>query len=66
MKYDNPTTLRIRDFLLKQGLTIEGTYGLMANLYTESGFRSNNAQNSYITKMGANDEIYTARVDSGE
>ena len=66
MKYDKPTALRIRDFLLKQGLTVEGTYGLMANLYTESRFRSNNAQNSYMTKMGITDEIYTARVDSGE
>ena len=66
MKYDKPTALRIRDFLLKQGLTVEGTYGLMANLYTESGFRSNNAQNSYMTKMGITDEIYTARVDSCE
>ena len=66
MKYDKSTALRIRDFLLKQGLTVEGTYGLMANLYTESGFRSNNAQNSYMTKMGITDEIYTSRVDSGE
>ena len=66
MKYDKPTALRIRDFLLKQGLTVEGAYGLMANLYTESGFRSNNAQNSYMTKMGITDEIYTSRIDSGE
>lgn len=66
MKYDKPTALRIRDFLIKQGLTVEGTYGMMGNIYSESGFRSNNAQNSYMTKMGMTDEIYTEKVDSGE
>ena len=66
MKYNKPTAIRIRDFLLRQGLTIEGVYGLMANIYTESGFVSNNAQNSYMSKMGMTDEIYTAKVDSGE
>lgn len=66
MNYDRETAIRTRDFLLSNGLTIEGAYGLMANLYAESGFRSNNAQNSYMTKMGMTDEIYTAKVDSGE
>lgn len=66
MKYDKPTALRIRDFLIKQGLTIEGAYGMMANIYSESGFRSNNAQNSCMTRLGMTDEIYTAKVDSGE
>ena len=66
MKYDKPTALRIRDFLIKQGLTIEGAYGMMANIYSESGFRSNNAQNSCMTRLCMTDEIYTAKVDSGE
>ena len=66
MKYDKPTALRIRDFLIKQGLTVEGAYGMMANIYSESGFRSNNAQNSCMTRLGMTDEIYTAKVDSGE
>ena len=64
--YDKNTALRIRDFLLKQGMTVEGTYGMMANIYSESGFRSNNAQNSYMTKMGMTDESYTVQVDNGQ
>lgn len=66
MTYDKATAIRIRDYLLSQGLTLEGTYGMMANIYTESGFRSNNAQNSYMNKMGMTDEEYTSKVDSGE
>ena len=66
MKYDKPTALRIRDFLMRQGLTIEGVYGLMANIYCESGFRANNAQNSCMTRLGMTDETYTAKVNSGE
>lgn len=66
MKYDKSTALRIRDFLIKQGLTVEGAYGMMANIYSESGFRSNNAQNSCMTRLGMTDEIYTAKVDSRE
>lgn len=66
MAYDKNTALRIRDFLLKQGMTIEGAYGMMANIYSESGFRSNNAQNSYMTKMGMTDESYTTQVDNGQ
>ena len=66
MKYDKPTALRIRNFLIKNGLTIEGVYGMMANIYCESGFRANNAQNSCMTRLGMTDEIYTAKVDSGE
>ena len=66
MKYDKPTALRIRNFLIKQGLTIEGAYGMMANIYCESGFRANNAQNSCMTRLGMTDEIYASKVDSGE
>lgn len=66
MAYDKNTALRIRDFLIAQGLTIEGAYGMMANLYSESGFRANNAQNSCMTRLGMTDEIYTAKVDNNE
>lgn len=66
MAYDKPTAIRIRDFLIKQGMTLEGAYGMLANIYSESGFRSNNAQNSYMTKMGMTDESYTAQVDNGQ
>lgn len=66
LNYDKNVAIRIRDFLLSQGLTLEGTYGMMANIYTESGFRSNNAQNSCMTKLGMTDEAYTVQVDNGQ
>lgn len=66
LNYDKNAAIRIRDFLLSQGLTLEGTYGMMANIYTESGFRSNNAQNSCMTKLGMTDETYTVQVDNGQ
>ncbi len=66
MSYDKNTALRIKAFLLSKGLTLAGAYGMMANIYSESGFRSNNAQNSCMAKLGMTDEIYTARVDNRE
>lgn len=66
LNYNKETVIRIRDFLLKQGMTLEGAYGMLANLYVESGFRSNNAQNSCVKKLGWTDEEYTAKVDNGE
>ena len=42
-----------------------GVCGLMGNIRAESNFVSNNAQNSYMTKMGMTDATYTAQVDSG-
>lgn len=66
MNYDKPTAKRLRNFFLDKGLTLEGTYGLLANIYAESSFKSNNAQNSYMTKMGMTDETYTTKVDNGE
>ena len=66
MTYEKETALRIKAWLLEQGLTEEGALGLMANLYVESGFRANNLQNSYVKKLGLSDEEYTARVDNGQ
>ena len=42
-----------------------GVAGLMGNLYTESALRFNNLQQSYETKLGYNDNTYTAAVDNG-
>lgn len=42
-----------------------GVCGLMGNIRAESNFASNNAQNSYMTKMGMTDATYTAQVDNG-
>lgn len=66
MTYEKQTALRIKAWLQGQGMTEEGALGLMANLYVESGFRSNNLQNSYVKKLGLSDEEYTAQVDSGQ
>lgn len=66
MSYDRDTAIRVKNFLLNAGLTLNGAYGLMANIYCESGFRSANLQNSYVKSLNLTDEEYTAQVDSGE
>lgn len=66
MNYDQATALRIKAWLMNNGLTENGTYGLMANMYCESGFRANNLQNSGERKLGITDDEYVAMVDSGE
>ena len=42
-----------------------GTAGLMGNLFSESGLKSNNLQNTFEKKLGMTDEEYTAAVDDG-
>lgn len=42
-----------------------GTAGLMGNLAHESGFASNNLQNSYEKSLGFTDQAYTEAVDNG-
>lgn len=66
MSYDKAAALRIKSWLRNHGLTQNGAYGLMANIYCESGFRANNLQNSFVKKLNLSDEQYTAAVDSGE
>ena len=39
--------------------------GFLSNWNIESNLRSNNAQNSYMSKYGITDEEYTQRVDDG-
>jgi len=47
------------------GLSDAGASGAMANLFEESGLRSNNLQNSYEGKLGMTDTKYTEMVDKG-
>ena len=61
----NTVEEKIWNYLSGQIQNDYGTAGLMGNLSAESGLRSNNAQNSYMNKMGMTDESYTAQVDSG-
>lgn len=65
MIYDITTAIRIRNFLIDQGMTREGAYGMLANIYSESGFMANNLQNSGNRKLGWSDAQYTANVDCG-
>ena len=62
---ENEAEKIIWDFLKGKGLNDFAIAGIMGNLYSESGLRSNNLQNSYETKFGLSDEEYTARVDNG-
>lgn len=49
-------------FLKSKGISNFFIFGLMGNLWAESGIRANNLQNSYEAKLGS-DEVYTAKVD---
>ena len=60
------TEEKIWSFLKVQGLTDAGAAGLMGNIYTESGLRPNNLQNSCEKKLGYTDAAYTAAVDNGK
>ena len=55
----------VHSFLLAQGFTSAGAYGMMANIYAESNFYPNNLQNTYNKKLGMSDAEYTERVDTG-
>lgn len=55
----------IWDFLMREFNNAFGVAGLMGNLYKESGLKSDNIENAYESKIGANDASYTAAVDNG-
>ena len=42
-----------------------GVYGLMGNLYAESGLKSNNLQDSGNKRLGLTDEEYTNKINKG-
>lgn len=52
-------------FFTEKGLCSNGIFGLMGNLYAESGMNPKNLQNSYEKKLGLSDEEYTIAVDTG-
>lgn len=54
---------KIWNYLRSYGFTKESTAGVMGNMQEESGFVSNNMQNSYEGTY--NDETYTTAVDNG-
>lgn len=55
---------KIWNYLKGKGLTDYAVAGIMGNLYAESGLIPNNLQNSYESRLGYNDEEYTAAVDN--
>ena len=61
----NTNEEKIRNFLFAKGLSEVATFGLMGNIYAESGLLPNNLQNSYEKKLGFTDASYTLAVDSG-
>lgn len=65
MTYNEDDAKAIIKYLSSKGFTPEQTCGVMGNLYTESKFRADNAQNSYMTKFGITDEDYVRMVDNG-
>lgn len=56
---------KIWDYLYEKIKNPYGVAGLMGNLYAESGLCSNNLENYYETKLGYNDNSYTAAIDNG-
>ena len=50
--------------LIGAGYDEYATAGAMGNFMKESGFKSNNVQNSYESRVGS-DEVYTQKVNSG-
>ena len=56
---------KIWNFLMSKFNNAYGVAGLMGNLYAESGFRSENLQNTYEKSLGMTDTEYTTKVDNG-
>jgi len=52
-------------FFKNRGLCDNGIFGLLGNLYAESGMRPENLQDSSEKKSGFTDREYTAAVDDG-
>lgn len=59
------TEKQIYEYFKSKGLTSEGVAGLMGNMISESGLRSNNLQNSFEKILGMNDIQYTEAVNNG-
>lgn len=56
---------KIWNYCIAKGLTPYGAAGLMGNIDAESALIPNNLQDSCQSRLGCNDETYTALVDSG-
>lgn len=63
--YGNSLEEKVWFALKGMGYSDEAAAGAMGNFYCESGFKSNNLENSYEKKLGYTDESYTEAVDNG-
>lgn len=54
----------IWDRLKTKGYTNAGIAGLMGNINAESGYRSNNLQDTYNNSLGMTDQEYTSKVNN--
>lgn len=52
--------------LVGAGFSEEAAAGAMGNIEAESGFSPNNLENQFESRLGYNDEQYTAAIDSGK
>lgn len=59
--YGNNLEEKVWFSLISEGYSEYAVAGAMGNFMQESGFRSNNLQNSYEGKLGMTDESYTER-----
>ena len=55
----------IFNYLTNRGYNAAVACGILANIYSESGFSPTNLQNSYERLLGYTDDSYTAAVDNG-
>lgn len=65
MNFDKTTATKIYNFLTKNGFTQAGAFGVIGNMYSESGLRPDNLENTYNNKLNMTDEEYTNAVDNG-
>lgn len=63
--YGNTVEEKVWCALRNAGYSEIAAAGAMGNLEKESGFSTNNLQNSYETSLGYSDDSYTQAVDSG-
>ena len=65
LNYNEDDAKAIIDFFKIRGLNDYAISAWLGNMYTESGLRSNNGQNTYMKKFDITDEEYTKEVDDG-
>ena len=62
----NTNEEKIWNYLMSKFNNEYGVAGLMGNLYSESGFRPENLQNTYEKSLKLSDVEYTTNVDNGK